>query len=82
MIAAVPADRRDVGFDEAFAGEQSVREQAAAIARKTDSAPPGTLCPWCPDFVPDPVFSGVSHGLCEPCAARLNADLDRREASR
>jgi hypothetical protein len=54
----------------------------AAIARKTDSAPPRTPCPWCPDWIPDPVFAGQSHGMCDACAARLNADLDRREASR
>lgn len=58
-----------------------VRERAA-IARKTDSAPAHTVCPWCPEFDPcDPAIAGASHGLCDACAARLNAEVDRREAS-
>lgn len=99
----VPADRRDVALVAAFAGEISLREQAAsesqgesarrqaalvplpdaaAIARKTDSAPPRVVCAWCPDFDPQASIPGESHGLCPVCEARLNADLDRLEASR
>jgi hypothetical protein len=77
--SVVPADRRDLALAHAFAGEISLR---AAIARKTDSEPPHTVCAWCPDFKPDPEVAGVSHGLCPACEARLNAELDRREASR
>jgi hypothetical protein len=76
---AVPADRRDLALDRAFAGEIAVR---AAIARKTDSEPPRLVCAWCPDFKPEDTRAGDSHGLCAACAARLHADLDRVEASR
>jgi hypothetical protein len=82
MNAAVPADRRDRALDAAFAGEVSVRE-LAAIARRTDSEPPHMICAWCPDFRPtDRLNTGVTHGLCPACDARLNAALDALEASR
>lgn len=80
-LVTVPADRRDQGLTHAFAGEIALRERAA-IARKTDSEPPRTVCAWCPGFRPEDAGPGVSHGICAACEARLNADLDRVEASR
>lgn len=56
--------------------------ERAAIARKTDSAPPRIVCAWCPDFDPRAQPADVSHGMCPTCAAQLNAELDRLEASR
>lgn len=48
-----------------------------------DSAPPRTVCAWCPDFNPhDPALAGVSHQICQVCNAKLNAQIDTREASR
>jgi hypothetical protein len=84
-LLAAPVDRRHESLYRAFAGEVPVREvrEAALIARKTDSEPPRTICPWCPDFKPDdPALAGVSHGICERCSDKLNADIDRREAEK
>ena len=81
-MSALPADRRGLALRDALAGEISVRERAA-IARKTDSAPPHAPCPYCLDFNPaDPAHAGVSHHICATCNATLTAQLDTIEASR
>jgi len=74
------ADLRGDDVRQVFAGERPVIDEAAAIARKTDSEPPRTICAWCPDFTPNPKGTD-SHGICPACYAKLNADLDRHEAS-
>lgn len=81
-LFAAPIERRNQSLHRAFAGEVPVRE-AALIARKTDSEPPRNICPWCPDFKPDdPALADASHGVCDPCAAKMNAEIDRLEAEK
>jgi hypothetical protein len=79
MITTVPADRRDLTLDAAFAGELSVRELAdlaAAIARKTDSEPPPArlVCCYCtPHHVMREGSEPVSHGACPIGIAKFEA---------
>lgn len=41
----------------------------------TDAAiVPPVLCAWCADFDPTTQASGLSHGICAECAAKLEAD--------
>jgi len=41
---------------------------------------PKFICAWCPDFDPThPDNRGASHVMCPTCAAKMNAELDRRE---
>lgn len=53
-------------------------------ARLTDSQPPppplAVICAWCPAFDPTTQAPGLSHGICPTCTARLEAELDAREA--
>jgi hypothetical protein len=57
-----------------------VSDQAATLARLTDSTPPLaevlTICAWCPDFEPlHPRNKGASHGLCTSCRELMEREI-------
>lgn len=61
------------------------RRQTISDSQFQDVAPapfPVFICAWHPGFDPtDPANKGASHGICPACLAKVNADLDRREAA-
>lgn len=62
-------------------------ELRRALAGEAPVTPLVTVCGYCPDRVEQTAAARahgfeVSHGMCVACAARLHAEMDRREAHR
>lgn len=73
--------RRRQFLPAAWARPLEAGRAVGAIAKPAEGG--RVICAWCPNFNPsDPANKAASHGMCQSCEARLNAQIAAAEAAK